>query len=183
MRCILRKINRKKAVSLMVSYVLLVAIVLTVSIGVFVFLKLVSNIEPVTDCKEGTSLILESTECEGKINLLLRNNGRFSVEGVILTVGNNLSNAPIYLLMPDSSGGYMQGHYLFPSKLKPGEVAYANFTNNWINQSSDNFLPGKIWFDFIETIKIQPYITSKGEIVPCSASAIEQDIQECRISS
>ena len=68
----------KLAVSLMVSYVLLVSISIIVGVGVFAWLKIVSNAEPTVDCKEGTSIVLNSISCNletERITLNLKNNG------------------------------------------------------------------------------------------------------------
>ena len=58
------KINNKKAVSLMISYVLLVTIAIIMSIIVFTYLKTIANVEPVIDCKEGTSIVVEDYSCD-----------------------------------------------------------------------------------------------------------------------
>ena len=73
--------KNKKAVSLMVSYVILISIVIAVSIGVYAYLKaFVGDVEPAIDCKEETSFIIESYTCSiGNLELTLRNNGRFNI--------------------------------------------------------------------------------------------------------
>ena len=56
----LKEINfEKKAVSLMLSYVLLISIVIALSVGVFAWIRTMAEFSPPVDCKEGTSIILE----------------------------------------------------------------------------------------------------------------------------
>ena len=71
----------KKAVSLMVSYVLLVSIVIIMSVSIFVWMKSVANVEPVVDCEDGTSLIVVKTTCDNSgIQIDVKNNGkRFNI--------------------------------------------------------------------------------------------------------
>jgi len=55
------KINKmnKKAISLMLSYVLLIIIVIAVSIGVYTWIRFwVLGIEPIEDCPGGVSLVI-----------------------------------------------------------------------------------------------------------------------------
>ena len=74
------KMKGKKAVSLMISYVLLIVIAIVMSIIVFSYLKTVANVKPVIDCKSGTSIFIEDYKCgQGKIKLTLKNNGLFNI--------------------------------------------------------------------------------------------------------
>ena len=66
----------------MISYVILIAIAITMSITIFVWLRTIANIEPVKSCGEGTSIIINNYQCNiGKFNLTIKNNGRFNVNG------------------------------------------------------------------------------------------------------
>ena len=130
--------TNKKAVSLMLSYVLLISIILVLSIGVYSWLKLVANVEPEVDCKDDTSIIIKDYSCDptstiSNFDLTLKNNGRFSVEGVIVTVGNDSSKTPMTYLVPNKMGGLLRGHYYFLDLLKPGEEVTVNFFNNGVS--------------------------------------------------
>ena len=50
--------KNKKAVSLMLSYVLLVTITIGLAIAVFSWLRLIANIEPVVSCEDGTAILI-----------------------------------------------------------------------------------------------------------------------------
>jgi len=165
------KKQNKKAVSLMLSYVILISIVIALSIGVFVWLKTVSNINPVTDCNEGTSVILESSVCNGvSINLTIKNNGRFNVSGVLVSVGNDTRKTPmIYLSAKNQISN--PGFYSFIPELGPGAKTSAIFEKG----TSD--------IKKIVIVQIQPFIIDKKKKVFCSESIIKQQIPECNIGS
>ncbi len=172
----------KKGVSLMVSYVLLVSIIIIVSIGVFTWLKTVSNITPPADCKEGTSIILENYICDSGTNagidLYLKNNGYFNISGIMLSVGNDTAIFPVVYLMPEFNAGSqvpIKGTYFFEKPLKPGEITTANFTN------IDGQYVEEVDFNNIRIIQIQPFITEKTGRVFCKNAVIKQNIEDCVI--
>lgn len=175
--------RNKKAVSLMVSYVLLVSIAIIIAIGVFVWLRTMSNIAPSTDCKEGTSLILEDYNCafgtDGGIDLSLKNNGYFNIDGVILSVGNDTGIFPVAYLMPDLEGifeGNIKGHYFFTTALSPGEITNANFS------TIDGQDMEIVDFNNIRIIQIQPFIIETAGKVVCQNAIIKQTIDNCIIN-
>jgi len=164
-------IRNKKAVSLMISYVLLIAIAIGLSIGVYAWLKLISNISPAINCKEGTSLILESQNCyPGNVEFNLKNNGRFNIDGVVIAVGENPKNTPTTYLTPHPTGGVINGDYIFLSSLNPGDSAKAIFTNQEIPPKIQN----------IRIVQIQPFIIDKNQKIICQNSVIKQEIEPCQ---
>ena len=183
----IRKIN-KKSQSLMISYVILVSIVIAISIGVFVWLKDVANVEPPINCKEGTSIILAEITCSSSgIDLNLKNNGRFSIDGIILTISNEseLTN-PTYLVPGSHVQGESAGSSFFEDKLKPSENTVINYTtqtrkfvggatgqNGFGNKSDVTFLN-------VKSIQIQPVIYGdKGGLTVCQDALIRQEISGC----
>ena len=156
--------KNKKAVSLMVSYVILIAIAIGLAIGVYVWLKDYVNIEPKIDCKEGTSMILEDYNCTSNIiTLLLKNNGYFNISGFIMHVGNNTERMPIELLSA-IGGGFTAGHFDFDSPLGPSDNSIAKFSME----------------DNIKIIQIQPYIKDeKGNKIMCEQAVIKQNLEDC----
>ncbi len=175
--------KNKKAVSLMVSYVLLVSIIIIVSIGVFAWLKTISNISPPTDCKEGTSAILENYTCTdgltGGIDLYLKNNGYFNINGVILSVSNDTGIFPVVYLMPkfdEEPQGNIKGHSFFDEPLKPGEIITANFSNIDGNDMDT------VDFNNIRVIQIQPFIVEETGKIICQNAIIKQNIENCMIN-
>ncbi len=165
------KKQNKKAVSLMLSYVILISIVIALSIAVFVWLKTVSNVNPATDCNEGTSVILDDSVCNGAIiNLTIKNNGRFNIAGVLVSVGNDTRKIPVTYLSAFEET-YEDGFYFFNPELSPGEKKYAVFERG---------NPSKI--NKVVIVQIQPFIIAKKKKVFCSESIIKQQIPDCNLS-
>lgn len=149
----------------MISYVILIAIAIGLSIAVYIWLKDYANVSPKIDCKDGTSLRLENyANTSSAVELTVKNNGNFNIDGLILTVGNNTKRMPIELLLPIGGGTESTlGHYDFSTPLKPGETNEASFLKD---------------FDYnIKIIQIQPYIRDeKGEIIVCEKAVIKQEV-------
>jgi len=62
----IRNKKNKKAVSLMLSYVLLIVIAISVAIGVYAWLKFVAEgTEGLEKCPADVSLIIQNYECVG----------------------------------------------------------------------------------------------------------------------
>ena len=173
----LRKINQnKKGLSEMISYVLLVAIAIGISTGVFVWLKSFATVNPVVDCEEGTSVLMDSYTCECNaglclINLKIKNNGRFNVSGIMLTVSNDSKKEPIYyLISQNDTRRRLQGFNYFDFQLNPGSIDDANFLNELKDGDTINS---------IAIIQIQPFIMLKKNRVVCQNSIIKQPIENC----
>ena len=74
----------KKAVSVLIGYVLLIAGIIVVSGVVYIWLRSYVP-RPSIECPEGVSLFIEDMNCEGSnLNLSIRNNGRFEVNGYFI---------------------------------------------------------------------------------------------------
>ena len=169
----------------MVSYVILISIVITLSIGVYAWLEVISNPAPALDCKDDTSIILESYECfdgslgEAGIDLNLENNGRFNIDGIIFAVGDNSQRAPITYLMADNAETVLtEGHHFFLEPLKPGETITAKYSNKFKDQDGSI---NPVSFDEIQVIQLQPFIiTEQGKVI-CQDAVIKQDVQGCEV--
>ena len=178
---------KKRAVSLMISYVILVAIAISLSIGVFAWLKIVSDVSPVKDCKEGTSISVADYECyTGKefdpagIDIILENNGRFNIDGIILAVGNDSEKSPITYLIPDNlETGGTEGQYFFPNSLKPGETITAEFSDK-VRLPGTNTLQ-VVDFQNITVIQVQPFILDSSGKIICQEAVLTQDLGICKI--
>lgn len=158
----------------MISYVLLITIVIGLAIGVYAWLKILANISPATDCKEGTSLILQEQNCyQGGLELILKNNGRFNIDGVIVAISNESQKQPVIYLMPDEMGGVLEGHYYLNEPVKPGGISYALFTNK--EKSGDTIKE-------VIKIQLQPFIVDKNQRVICKNAVITQEVSDCQIN-
>jgi|SRR3989344_1701861 len=79
----------KKAVSLMVSYVLLTIMAIALSVFVYAYLKLYVPAEQ-RECPTDTNLAIDKIECSilnKKINVTLSNRGLFNISSVFLRIG------------------------------------------------------------------------------------------------
>lgn len=178
----------KKGVSEVVGYVILISIALGISIGVFAFLKLMtSSVEPAIDCKEGTSVILDDIECvagggvsTGYLKLTIKNNGRFKVDGVVVTIGDSPDKTPITYLKPQLPV-VVKGHYQFSPKLDPGNSKDAKF--DFIKIESDGTTETDIANNYqVKTIQIQPFIIDGTKKIVCTNTIFTDDkIQGCKV--
>lgn len=172
----------KKAVSLMISYVLLIVIAIVMASIVFSYLKNVANVKPVVSCKEGTSIQIENYNCEiGKISLNLKNNGRFNIDGFISTFGVEDDREPmIKLVSTDKTKISSAGNYYFENPLNPEKNILVKFSSNE-RKANGEIVP--LNFEFLKKVKIQPFIIDKetSVIVPCGESIIKQNLENCKI--
>ena len=175
-----RLMREKKGVSLMVSYVLLVSIAIILAILIFSWLRLTANVTPVENCEEGTSLIVSDYSClnqgeEKQLRLSVKNSGRFSIDGFVITVGSS-SEQPIHPIIPISPSSAVHpipGKYLFARSLKPGDTALTSFADFYLKNGDE------IKIDFIiSNLRLQPYIISEGVAVVCD-SVVHQEIENC----
>jgi hypothetical protein len=99
-----RQMTNKRAISLIVSYVLLISIGMSIAGLVYGWLRFYVNIEEAVKCPDGVSLnIMESSYYQGvgevALNLTLQNRGRFNIEGYLIRVNNRTdSTTGIYTI-------------------------------------------------------------------------------------
>jgi hypothetical protein len=165
--------KNKIGVSLMLSYVILIAIVIGLSIGVYVWLKSFIITEKV-DCDEGTSVILTNYEINpGSIKLNIKNNGRFNVDGIIFTVSNDSNKNPNTYLIPygitSTDPERFAGVEYFLTQLKPGDEKTVEFTDK--NKNSETY-----YLNLIKILQIQPFIMGKKGRIICSNAIFKENI-------
>ena len=84
-------INKKRGISELLSYVLLVSLAISLSVIIYPWLRnlVLSNLQS-SVCPDGVSIIVEKAVCEsaGYLNLTLRNKGLFNINGYILRINN-----------------------------------------------------------------------------------------------
>lgn len=82
---------KKRGVSEIVSYTLLIVIALSISVLVYAYLKVyVPKEKP--ECKEGINLIIEEVNCNftrKELSLVLQNRGLFKVETAFIRIGKS----------------------------------------------------------------------------------------------
>jgi hypothetical protein len=185
-RSMLQQTNKqmnKKALSEMVSYVLLISIVVVAAIAVIGWIMTYVNVEPVADCEPGTSLILDSYTCSNSseiaIELRLKNNGRFNIAGVTVAVGNSTNSTPdTYLIAKEDVPGILPGRVWFEDgKIKPGgyeTIELRNITGDPSNPSD------RVPLNFdVKVIQIQPFILAKSGMIVCQGTVINEEPKNC----
>jgi len=160
--------KNKKGVSLMISYVLLIFITISLSIGVYIWLKDYAVVSEKINCKEGTSLTIEKYNIEESggdkiLNLSIKNNGMFNVNGFLISAGNDSGKIPMQLIWPRTQLQAYPGYFDFRPELGPGQKQNAEFNVSELNK--------------LEIIQMQPYIfkdEDKIEKIFCEQALIKQ---------
>ena len=172
--------NNKKAVSLMVSYVLLIVITISLAVLVYSWLKLQANIEEMPKCPEDVSLIIVDYNCleENIINLSVKNQGNFNIDGMIVR-GTELTDEEAIpateLTDPESTAPSLDKIYYFGSPgefkpLEPGVIYTKIFSYSSLGETAE-----------LKKIQIEPFRTQedkkgKSRMVLCDKSILTQKI-------
>jgi hypothetical protein len=162
MRALSPLAKRKKALSNLVAYVLLISITISLSVFVYGWLRFYVSPGEADSCPEGVNVIIRSYECYlpyggegGRIKVTLKNKGLFTVDG--------------YELRVHDREGADFGFYLFDDvgmQIKPGEEwsetywfnATKFFSLNDLVQGVDDELEN------VTLVEVQPFIDDGGEI-------------------
>jgi hypothetical protein len=160
------KLN-KKAVSLIVSYVLLISIGLSIAGLVYGWLRFYVDIGEGVKCPDGVHLAIMSasysdgdfeTGKELSLNLTLENRGRFSIEGYVIRISNRtnatIGTFPIYDSRDLTLGKDTTN---FSPPLYPGNISTHEFNTTHLQQHRN-----------ICFIEVQPYIKENNQTIPCS---------------
>jgi len=154
--------KNKKAVSLMVSYTLLVVIAIGLSVVVYGYLKLyLPSQRP--QCPMDINLIVEEATCDlgtGDLTITLSNRGLFNVSAAYIRMGE-----------PDRTVRLQanKGREIFeagPMAPSGGSATYIYDISDIIGNINSN--------DFI--LEVQPAIIEKRTLYPCEKSIIAQSI-------
>lgn len=174
----MRKISKnKKAISLMLSYVLLVVIAISLSVGVYSWLKfVVKGQESIEKCPEGASLIIQDYKLleNKKIELTVKNKGLFNISGYYIKGTDNKSQEAWFNLkdvIASSISGAVEGTYLFSKPFSPGDENTHTFSYEGL--------------DKLEKIEIEPFRIQekksglkKKSIVLCEQAIVSQEIEQ-----
>jgi len=169
----------KKAVSEIISYVLLIVIALGISAAVYQWMSV--RIPDVSEtCPEDVSLYIKNYNCNesvcssGKcLNLTIKNNGNFNIDGIFMRASNNTLTIPATGLRCDFSEACessfdetgmvyftMVAEYLKP--LEPNQEI--NLIFNY-----ENIVP-------LEKIQIEPFLVSKSSMQMCSDATVDIEV-------
>jgi hypothetical protein len=161
------KLN-KKAVSLIISYVLLISIGLSIAGLVYGWLRFYVDIGEGVKCPDGVYLaIMSAPYSDGdletgeslSLNLTLENRGRYNIEGYVIKISNN-SNAKLgtFFIYDLRDGlGLGQDTTTFLPPLYPGNISTHQFNTTHLQQHKN-----------VCFIEVQPYIKENNQRIPCS---------------
>jgi hypothetical protein len=176
------KNKRKKAISTIIGYVLLISIGLFLAVGVAVWFRYIADVSPPANCEVGTSVIVESFNCLPiGMDLKLKNNGRFNVDGIILTIGQDADLPSVTSLIPAYivNEGLQSGYYFFNDSLKPGGSEIAYFSNEVYEFGTNQ--RQTVGFQDVGVIQVQPFIVHETGVIICTDSLIKEEISDCKI--
>jgi hypothetical protein len=166
--------KQKRAVSLVLSYVLLIAISISVSVIVYMTLKKIATVSSEDPCPEETSLALSRYTCDNTlkvINLTIKNNGYFNISGFYIRGNSDASKDALDpLINQDPSVDpalASNGIGFFIPPLKPGAES-RNGTQNFSYSALGS----------LKKVEIQPFVMYQGERSSCH-TAIRVEISGC----
>jgi len=154
--------NNKRAVSILVSYVLLITITLSLSVLVYNWLKFYVSDEEIPECSSNVNIVIQDSACvpnvvvegevtvPGNLQITLKNKGLFNVSGFNLRVH-------------DREGAEF-GFYTFDKRgvpMAPGEEY--NQTYNFSDVLDADYLNYNL--ETITIVEVQPFILEDGEVV------------------
>jgi hypothetical protein len=154
--------KKKKALSDVVAYVILISITISLSVIVYGWLRFYVGEEEISACSDGVNVIISSYRCYiipddvggelNRIELDLKNKGRFTVDGFTLRV-HNRTGAEFGLYVLNDTG----------EEILPGQTItfIGNLSSPAINFSSITF------------VEVQPFIKDKGKI-SCKSIATQK---------
>jgi len=164
----------KKALSIMIGYVLLIVIAIIISTFVYVWLKSYVPRESI-ECPEGVSVFIEDIEYVktwdiSQLNLTLKNNGLFDIDGYFIHA-TDAPNQELATIDLSKYGGGKGGVILFGAKtFKPGESRGTKF--DFTNAP----------FETIYSIEVIPIrfeiIDNKQRLASCGNAKVKETITE-----
>jgi len=172
---------KKRAVSIMVAYVLLIVIALSIAGLVYSFLR--AYIPKVKEkCPDGISITIESYSCdqtERKINLTIMNRGLFTVFGIKTKVSDEASLDPYIPLgeIVPGIGGASSIIEVREINLQPGDITTISYNLTTTYETTGTTSSQ------IRKIQIIPIYWKNNKTLVCMDAAIIQEINDdqCRL--
>ncbi len=165
----------KKAISEIVSYVLLIAITLSIASIVYVYISFYMPKEE-QKCEENTAMILIDYSCNLSQNILsleIKNKGQHSIDGFLIYASYNVSKNPdIALNETPTNSRNNNGRYFF-SKMTGGLKPEEEETLSFAYPSSNS----------IKLLRLIPFIITenngKSNIALCNSAILNQILENC----
>ena len=122
---------KKRGLSEMVGYAILIVIAIGLSVLVYAFLKLYIP-KDAPQCQQGVSLKVQEATCSysnkgyGKLEIKLHNNGLFDVHAAYIRIREDNRKIGVWINNPEDSRVRVTDFYLYKGserKLSPGETS------------------------------------------------------------
>ncbi|RMD45278.1 hypothetical protein D6829_02680 [Candidatus Pacearchaeota archaeon] len=154
--------SNRYAVSIMVSYVLLITITLSLSAIVYQWLKAYVEVKEPLECPDGVSLVITNYTCSKSFHsfsVTLKNKGRFNTSGFVIRVSDSSNSKfgveePVEPPLPP--GGQPPSKKLFPGEERKFSYLF----------------PGR--YSDLKLIDIQPEIERDGKKIVCSTYTVQK---------
>ena len=153
------KIKNKRAVSLLVSYTLLIVIAVGISAITYSYLKLyLPSDKP--RCSEDIHAIIKEAACGSfELNIEIKNAGLFNITVMYVRFGRELSK--VREQIPENKGE----NAILDTPLAPGATLLFSFPRSSLPQEEGNY-----------TLEIQPGVLSGRKIVMCEKAVVTEKI-------
>ncbi len=177
-----KNIKKRKAVSVLIGYVLLIVFAIVISIGVYSWLK--TYVPSTTlSCKDGVSLFIKGSSFNAtgarQLNITIKNNGRFNVAAYFIYATNSTNQSlPVLDLSPylDSShGGEQFGNAVLFSPLADNSFAPGDQVSHIFNIP---YAMGNIYTLQVVPALFQNDSNNRNMFVSCSDDKINQQVGE-----
>ncbi len=155
----------KKGVSVIIGYVLLIVIAISLALLVYAWMK--GNLpKEKQQCPDEVSLVIKDYNCfeNGKINITLKNNGFFDIDGFIAKISNKSKSLPILALKGVFPVQSNDGQFIFGVPMNSSQ----EFTETF-DYSNHNL---------ILDLQIMPLKRIGNKLVLCENSVIRQKLDE-----
>lgn len=162
---------KKKGVSELIGYILLISFVLITSVLVYTWMKTYVP-RPIPQCPEGVSIFIKEIECNNSLmKITLRNNGRFDIAGYFIRATNStnqtiatidLSNYVAGEIKADNSILFAYGN---ENSFSPGDDEKINSFNLGQNILSVEITPVRFQVE-----------ENKNRFVSCGNAKVEEKI-------
>lgn len=166
----------KKGVSIIVGYILLVAISIVMSVLVYQWIKTYVPTDSV-ECDEGTSIFIRTInyDCTNSIlNLTLKNNGKFSINGFYIRVSNSSGESlpTIDISSKLLSGGIISANSVIFSDIVENALTPNEPTNLKLTSFNVSGV-GQLYKVEIVPVRLQ-IIEDKKRSVSCSDASVTE---------
>lgn len=158
----MNKLNKKKGISELISYVLLVGLAVSLSVAIYMWLSFYIHQSDIQLCPEGISMVVVNYNCSAKmLDLEVKNKGLFNIDGFILRINNRTKGNPIFKILI----------YNYTSETAPPLQPSQGYTHTRIDYKNENM---------IYELEIQPYrIFENSTLVLCDRAIIKQRVENC----